>query len=177
MRRRDQMSRSICPVYGEPTHRAKVGLDEIQPTRVRGRGDDGDPMRAIESSKKWVAVSVEVIHDHVQALPARIARPQPPKGHQNIPDRLAASTDAHQAVAVHIVESQELLGALGAAVGGPLASRMPRPGQRDARDRSQLQGPPLIEADYRSASRPPLVGQRRRVFLLRMRDRGRSSRS
>src|ERR1700730_19021956 len=80
----DQMSRSICPVYSEPTHRAKVGLDEIQPTRVRGRGDDGDPMRAIESSKKWVAVSVEVIHDHVQALQARIARPQPPKGHQTV---------------------------------------------------------------------------------------------
>ncbi len=153
----DQMGGIIRAVYGESANRAKMRLDEIQPTRVRGRGDDGDPVRSIELPKKRVSVGVEIIHDHVQALPTGIAGPQPPKGRQNVPGRLPAPTDAHKAVVVYVVEPQELLGTLGAAVGGPLASRMLRPGQSDARDWPQLQGAPLVEADYHSTPRPPLV--------------------
>lgn len=102
-------------------------------------------------------VGVEIVHDDVQTQPARIARPQASEGCQDVPRRFPASTRAHQAIAVHVIEPQELLGPLDPAVGGALAARMPDPSQPPAGDRPQLQRPPLVEADYRSAVGPPLV--------------------
>ena len=63
----------------------------------------------------------------------------------------------HQTVAVHVIEAQELLGPVRAAVGGPPATGMAHARQRDPRERAQFQRPALVETDYRSASRPPLV--------------------
>jgi len=153
----DQMGGIVRPGHGEPPHRPEVGLDEIQPTRVRRLGDDGDPMRPVERAQEWMPMGVEVVHDHVQALAPRIAGPQPPESGHHIPGRLPASAGAHQAVPVHVVKAQELLGPLRAAVGGPLAPGLPRPRQADARHGAQLQRPPLVETDHRSAPRPLLV--------------------
>ena len=102
-------------------------------------------------------VGVEVVHNDVQTQPAGIAGAQAPKGRSNVPRRLPSSACAHQAIGVDVIEPQELLGTLSAVVGGPLAPRIPDSGQPNAGDRSQLQRPPLVEADHRSAPRPPLV--------------------
>ena len=100
---------------------------------------------------------VEVVHDHIQALPARIAGPQPAEGGPDIPGGLPAPAGPHQTVAVHVIEAQELLGPVRAAVGGLLATGMAHARQREPRERAQFQRPALVETDYRSASRPPLV--------------------
>ena len=81
-------------------------------------------------------MSVEVIHDHVQAQLAGIACSQAPKGRQDVPSRFPASARAHEAVVVNIIEPQELFGPLGAVVGGPLA-----PGMRKSRLCAQISTP------------------------------------
>jgi len=102
-------------------------------------------------------VGVEVVHDNVQPLAARIARAQAAKGRQDVPCRLPASTCAHQAVVVDVIEPEKLFRALHAAIGRSLSSRMPDSSQPHARDGTQLQRPPLVEANHRSASGPPLI--------------------
>src|SRR5262249_53227211 len=61
---------------------------------------------------------VQVIHDDDQP-PPRVAAAQPAEGLEEIGDTLAAAEDAAQAVAVDVVEAEEVAHALEPAVGRP----------------------------------------------------------
>lgn len=112
------MARIIRPIEHESLHRAEVGLDEIQPSGIRRRRNHGDPVGLVEGAQIGTPVGVQIVHDHVQAPSSRVAGTEPPEGGQHIARRLPAPTGAQQTIVVDIVEPQELLGPLGAAVGG-----------------------------------------------------------
>ena len=173
----DKVAGIIGPIEHRAFHRAEVRLDEIEPAGVRRLRNHGDPMLPVESPQEGMAVGIEVVHDHIQPLPTGVAGAQPPKGRHEIPGRLPTTARPHQTVAMDIVEPQELLRALGAAVRGPLAAGVAHARQPDPGDRAQFQRPPLVETDHRSAPRPPLVEAEDARFLLRTPGRAKPSRS
>jgi len=72
----DQMARIVRAVEHKPFHHPEVRFDGVEPTGVCRGGDDGHPMRAIEPSQDRMAMRIQVVHDDVQPLPDRVARPE-----------------------------------------------------------------------------------------------------
>jgi hypothetical protein len=95
---------------------------------------------------------VEVVHDHEQAL-AGVTGAEPAKGFEEIGESFLATEDPAQAIGVDIVEAEELFGALEPVVCGPSPQGPSLLSPRQAAYRLELQGSPLVEADYRRALR------------------------
>src|SRR5262249_10778813 len=95
---------------------------------------------------------VQVIHDDDQA-PPRVAAAQPAERLEDVGNPLAPAEDPAEAIAVHVVEAEEVPHALEPAVGGPYAPGLAR--RRPGRPAGglELPGPPFVEADYRRARR------------------------
>src|SRR5215475_8686977 len=84
-----------------------------------GREDRRDAQAGQPAQEARVIVDVvEVIQDDDQP-PPRVAPAQPTEGGEQIGDALAAAEDAAQAVAVDVVEAEEVAHSLEPAVGRP----------------------------------------------------------
>ena len=94
----NEMTGIIRPIEGASFHGAEMCLDEIQPTGVRRHGDHCDAVCPIESPQIGMPMSVEIVHDHIQALPSRVAHAEPPEGSEDISGRFPTPTGPHQTV-------------------------------------------------------------------------------
>ena len=137
----------------EALQNSEVGFDEIEPGRLSGCPDRGDAELSQQAAEARVVVGlVQVVHDHEETL-AGVAGWQMAEGVEEIGKALALAEDPAEAVAVDVVEAEELLGALEAVIGGaaPQGHHLACPGH--ASYRTQLQRTPLVEANYRRAFR------------------------
>ncbi len=89
----------------------------------------------------------QVIEDDEQPT-VRIARPEPPKGVEELGQPRAAAEHPAETVGVDIVEAQKLLGALQATIGRAHSARAAGGRPRHAADRLELQRAPFVETDY-----------------------------
>src|SRR5262249_33727227 len=89
--------------------------------------------------------------------PPRVAAAQPAEGLEEIGDTLAAAEDAAQAVAVDVVEAEEVAHALEPAVGRPHPPWCARRRPGGPAEGLELQRAPFVEADHRRARRTPRV--------------------
>src|SRR5262244_1679957 len=131
-----------------PSRDPEVDVDGVEPGGV-GRRPDGVDVQASEQRQeaRMVVDVVQVIHDDDQAF-AGGAGPQPPECLAHLDDARAPAEHAAEAIGMHIVEPQELLGAFGPAIRGPQPLRPAPPGPGHPAQGLELQGPPLVEADH-----------------------------
>jgi hypothetical protein len=131
----------------------EVSLNEVEPGGF-GRGEDRpDAESAKEGEEAGVVMDVvQVVHDHEQAF-AGIARTESAEGFEQIGETLLTTEDSTEAIGVNIIEAKELLGSLEPVVCGPSPERPTLLGPRQAANRLELQGAPLVEADYRRSLR------------------------
>lgn len=143
----------------------EVRLDRVQPAGV-GRGVDRlDVVSGHERPQADVLVCVQVIHHHVQPLMEGVAAPQPREDREQVVDALAFADLAHEAVGMHVVEGEELFGALEPPVGRPEALGMANGRPAVAGERSQLERAALVEADDRATLGAALVEVEDAVFF------------
>ena len=132
---------------GELLERPEVRLDGVQPAGIGRRVDGLDVVSGHKPLQAGMLVRVEVIHDDVEAGGRRIARAQPGEDGEEVLDRLAFAHLADEAVGVNVVEGEELLGSLEAAVGCPKPPGMTFLGPALAVQRPQFERATLVEAD------------------------------
>jgi hypothetical protein len=142
---------------GEALEDSEVGFDEVEPGGF-GRGEDGaDTKPAQKRQEARVIVDVvEVVHDHEQTL-AGVTGAEPAEGVEEIGEAFLATEDPAEAIGVNVVEAEKLLGSLEPAVGSPSPQGSSLLGPGQATYGLELQGTPLVEADYRRALRAALV--------------------
>src|SRR5262245_57762848 len=95
---------------------------------------------------------VKVVEHHVKALP-RVAFAQLAERLADFLDPTAGTEDAVQVIVVDIVKPEEVLDAVGTAIGSPHAYGAAPARPSHAARRADLQRPPLVEADYDSTRR------------------------
>jgi len=151
---------------GKALQDAELRFDQVQP-RGFGRRPDRMDAQALERREqpRVIVDVVEVVQNHEQTR-ARVASPQPLEGLDQIGHALALSKQTAQAVGMDVVEAEEHLRAFEAPVGGAHArgSALGSPGH--ATHRPEFERPPLVEADYRRARRPPMVELADAFFFL-----------
>src|SRR5574340_82543 len=144
---------------------AELGLDQVQPGGLGVRPHGMDVQVAHEGHDRRVVVNVvEVIQDEVQG-PARIAGAQAPEGLTDVDHAFVLGEQSLEAVGVHVVEAQELFGALQASIRRPLAHGALALGPRHPADGAKFERAPLVEAHYRGAARAPAVEPTDAFFL------------
>src|SRR6184192_1302873 len=149
----------------EAFENTEVRLDQVQPGGFGRRPRRIDAQLPQQSPKARVIVQlVQVIHDDEQ-LGAGIAATQSPEGIEQLGETFALAEEAVEAIGMHVVETEELLGALGATVGGAHASWPAARCPGDAPDRAQLERTPLVETHHRGARRSAAVQVPDQFFL------------
>src|SRR5437016_786496 len=143
----------------EAFENTEVRLDQVQPGGFGRRPRRMDAQLPQQSPKARVIVQlVQVIHDDEQ-LGAGIAAPQPPEGIEQLEETFALAEESVEAIGMHIVETEELLGALGATVGGAHANWPAARCPGDTPDRAQLERAPFVETHHRSSRRSAEIGR------------------
>lgn len=119
----------------------------VQPTCV-GRGVGGlDVVGSHEGLQAGVLVGVQVIHHDVETNLQGVAGPQPREDSEQVIDRFALAHLAHEAIAVDIVEGEQLLGAVEPPVGRPEALWMANGRPASSSKGPQFERATLVEAD------------------------------
>ena len=135
-------------VQAEAFEGSEVGFDGIEPTGIRRGWDQLHVVLASELPEIPVSVGRQVVQDQVEPKGGGIAGPQPPPSGQEVPRGLPFVDGPVKAVPMHIVESQQLLGALDAPIGGPHPLGMALPCPARSRHRLELHRAEFVEADH-----------------------------
>src|SRR5262245_47258954 len=161
----DVVRRVIRVHEREALQYAELRLDQIQPRGLGGRrhGMDSEAVQQPQEARMIVDV-VQVVHDHEEPL-SRIASPQPPERVADLDDALAAAKHPVETVGMNVVEPQEVLGPMRAAIRRSHPRRTPLRGPGYAAHRPQFQRAPFIEAHYRGAPRAAPVEPADAFFL------------
>src|SRR5512134_1179372 len=150
---------------GKAFEHPKVRLDQIEPGSLGGGPHRVDTQAAHERQHLGMIVNVVQIVQHHEQAPPRIALAQSLERFADISHSLVLAEQPLQAVAVHIVEAQELLGALQPPVGGTPPLGVIASGPSYPTDGFELQRPPFVEAHYRGALRARAVEPADEFFL------------
>jgi len=142
-----------------------MSLDGVEPAGIGRRGDQGHVVFAGEPFEILVPMGREVVLDQIEPNGFGVAGPQPPPGHQDIPVGLAFVDGPTQAIAMHIVEGQQLLGSLGAAISSPQPLGMFLCGPALSGHGFEFHRTEFVETDHRSVARGPLVELQDTVFF------------
>lgn len=113
----------------------KWAFDQVEPRGLGGRPHRVDAKLLEQREEARMVVDLmQVIRDHVELLP-RVAAAQPLEGVEQLGQTFALAKQPIEAIGVHVVEAEELLGALAPVVGGAPALGLVAPSPGHAADR------------------------------------------
>lgn len=155
----------VCIVQTESFEGAKVGFDGIEPTGISRRGNQAHIVVASEPCEVVVPMRRQIVLNQVEPNGLGITGPQPLPGHKNIMTGFAFVNSSTEAVFMDIVKAQQLLGSLGAPIGGPEPVGMFFSGPALPGHGFKFHRPKLVEAHHCSMARGLFVEPQNTVFF------------
>ena len=153
-------------IDGEFLEHPELGFDQVEPTGLGGGPDRVDVQFLEQREKPWVVVDlVEIVEDNEQWA-TWVAFAEAPEGITHLGQTTAWLEDSVEVIGMHVVERQEMLDAVWAAVGGSHTDRAVLSCPCHAAHRSDLQRAPLVETQHNRSRGTSSVELPDQFFLL-----------